>query len=83
MDLASILLWILNAFMIVLVARALFSWVDPSYQTPIGRILMQLTEPIVGPIRQVIPSTGMLDLSVMVTMFMVIILRQLVATTLG
>jgi YggT family protein len=82
MALADVLLAILNAFMIVLVARALFSWFDPTYQTAVGRFLFSVTEPIVGPVRQVIPSTGMLDLSVMVTMFLIIILRQLVASTL-
>jgi YggT family protein len=82
MALADLLLYILNAFMIVLVARALFSWFDPTYQTPVGRLLFSITEPLVGPVRQVIPRTGVLDLSVMVTMFLIIILRQLIATTL-
>ncbi|HYJ13117.1 MAG TPA: YggT family protein [Thermomicrobiales bacterium] len=82
MSLADLLLSILNAFMIVLVARALFSWFDPTYQTVVGRFLFSVTEPVVGPVRQIIPTTGMLDLSVMVTMFLIIILRQLVASTL-
>lgn len=83
MSLAELLNTILTIFMFVLVARALFSWFDPTYQTPVGRFLFSITEPIVGPVRQVIPSTGVLDLSVMVTMFLIIILRQLVMTTLG
>ncbi len=83
MALAEILNTVLTIFMFILVARALFSWFDPTYQTPVGRFLFSITEPIVGPVRQVIPSTGVLDLSVMVTMFLIIILRQLVVSTLG
>ena len=82
MALAEILNTVLTIFMFILVARALFSWFDPTYQTPVGRFLFSITEPIVGPVRQVIPSTGVLDLSVMVTMFLIIILRQLVVSTL-
>lgn len=83
MSLAELLNTILTIFMFILVARALFSWFDPTYQTPVGQFLLKLTEPIVGPVRQVIPNTGVLDLSVMVTMFLIIILRQLVVATLG
>lgn len=82
MDLASLLLLIINALTILLVARALFSWVDPGMQTPVGRFLRDVTEPIVAPVRQVIPPMGMLDLSIMVTMLLLIILRQLVASAL-
>lgn len=82
MDLASLLLTILNVFTIVLVARALYSWVDPGMTSPIGKFLRDVTEPIVAPIRQVIPPMGMLDLSIMVTMLLLIVLRQLVASTL-
>ncbi|HYI26029.1 MAG TPA: YggT family protein [Thermomicrobiales bacterium] len=82
MDLAGLLLTILNVLTILLVARALFSWFDPGFQTAVGRFLFNVTEPIVAPVRQVIPSTGMLDLSIMVTMLLIIVLRQLIATTL-
>ena len=82
MDLASILRSIRNILTILLVARALFSWFDPGLSTPVGRFLRDETEPIVGPVRQVIPPMGMLDLSIMVTMLLLIVLRQLIASAL-
>jgi YggT family protein len=82
MDLASILLSILNILTILLVARALFSWFDPGLSTPVGRFLREVTEPIVAPVRQVIPPVGMLDLSIMVTMLLLIVLRQVIASAL-
>ncbi len=82
MDLAGLLFLILNILTILLVARALFSWFDPGFNTQVGRFLFSITEPIVAPVRQVIPSTGMLDLSIMVTLLLLFVLRQLIASAL-
>lgn len=79
MSLAELLLQILNIFSLLLLARAIYSWVDPRMTSTVGRFLLGITEPIVGPVRQVIPRSGMLDLSVMVTMVLIIILRQLIS----
>lgn len=46
-----------------IVGRALISWVDPRGTNPISRFLFELTEPIVGPIRSVVPRIGMIDIS--------------------
>lgn len=83
MDLAGILLAILNILSLLLIARALFSWFDPGFTSSIGKILFDITEPIVAPVRQVLPSTGMLDLSIMVTLLLLVILRQLIASALA
>ncbi len=82
MDLASFLLTILNILTFLLIARALFSWIDPGLNSTVGKFLRDVTEPIVAPVRQVIPPMGMLDLSIMVTMLLLIVLRQLIATAL-
>jgi YggT family protein len=83
MDLAGFLLTILNILTILLVARALFSWFDPGMTTTIGKFLKDVTEPIVAPVRQVMPPTGMLDLSIMVTMLLLIVLRQVISSALA
>jgi YggT family protein len=83
MDLGSLLITILNIVSLLLVARALFSWFDPGFNSTVGKLLFDVTEPIVAPVRQVIPSTGGFDLSIMVTMLLLIILRQLVASALA
>ncbi|CAN5764345.1 hypothetical protein BH20CHL3_BH20CHL3_09340 [soil metagenome] len=82
MDFASFLLTILNILTFLLIARALFSWFDPGLSSTVGKFLCDVTEPIVAPVRQVIPPMGMLDLSIMVTMLLLIVLRQLIAATL-
>lgn len=58
--LVVVLLWLL------VLGRVLLSWVDPMGRTQAGRMLFQLTEPLLAPIRSVLPRTGMLDLSPLV-----------------
>ncbi|MFY8274303.1 YggT family protein [Pseudoalteromonas sp. SSDWG2] len=49
----------------VLIIRAILSWVSQGYN-PIEAILHQLTEPLLRPIRKIIPPIGGLDLSILV-----------------
>jgi YggT family protein len=78
----SLLLTILNIYSFVLFGRAIMSWFDPTFSSSIGRIIYDVTEPVIAPIRQVIPPIGGLDLSIMVTIFLVIILQRLIASAL-
>lgn len=82
MNLASLLIAVLNILSLLLLARALFSWFDPSFNSTVGKLLFDVTEPIIAPVRQVVPSGGGFDLSIMVTMLLLIVLRQLVASAL-
>lgn len=81
-DLASFLLTILNIFTFILIGRALISWFDPTYHTSIGKILYDLTEPIIAPIRRVVPPMGMFDMSIIVAFILIIVLRELIASAL-
>ena len=46
-----------------LLGRVLVSWISPRYDNPLSQFLYDMTEPILRPIRSVLPRTGMLDLS--------------------
>lgn len=78
MDLPQLLLSLLNIYSLVLLVRALMSWFDPTFSSAVGRIVFQMTEPVVAPVRQVMPSMGGIDLSIMVTIFLCIILQRLI-----
>lgn len=73
---------IYNIIFILLLARAVFSWIrpDPYHKIlgPLSRITYQLTEPMLAPIRKMLPSTGMVDWSPMVLIFGLIVLRSIV-----
>ncbi len=71
----------IQIYMIVLFARALMSWFPISPQSPfaiVQRILFDLTEPIMAPVRRIIPPAGMFDLSLLVISFGLILLRNIV-----
>ena len=49
----------------VLILRAILSWISQG-QNPIEHLVIQLTEPLLSPIRKVVPTIGGLDLSMLV-----------------
>ena len=62
----------------VLIIRAIMSWFVQGYNPMVG-LLVQLTEPILAPVRRIIPPLGGLDLSVLI----VLIAIQAVRVVLG
>jgi YggT family protein len=77
---------IFNFFYILILARVIFSWirVDPYHPTwgPILRFVYQMTEPIMAPVRNVMPSMGGLDLSPIIVLFGIDILRRILISAL-
>ncbi|AOT07169.1 YggT family protein [Pseudoalteromonas luteoviolacea] len=61
----------------ILVIRALLSWVVQGYN-PAAAVFEQLTEPLLRPVRKVIPPLGGLDLSIMVVLIGMMFLQRLV-----
>ncbi|BDX05794.1 YggT family protein [Planctobacterium marinum] len=59
-EIFSLLFW-------VLIIRALLSWFSQGHN-PIEMVLHQLTEPMLAPIRKIIPPMGGLDLSVLIAL---------------
>jgi YggT family protein len=76
-QIADLILLALQIFTYALIGRALISWVDPAGRWPISRILHDVTEPFVAPIRQVVPRTGAIDLSFIVAFVVLWVLRRL------
>ncbi len=61
---------------IALLARVVLSWINLGSDNPFVTIVYQITEPILAPIRRVLPAFGTLDLSPMVAMLAVWIVSQ-------
>jgi len=51
---------------VAFLGRVVMSWVSPKGGDPLSAMLYQVTEPFLAPIRRVLPSAGMFDLSPMV-----------------
>lgn len=61
----------------VLIIRAILSWVSQG-NNPLEHLFHQLTEPLVAPIRRVIPAVGGLDLSPMILIILLMFIMKLV-----
>ena len=66
------------ALWLVILGRVLLSWVNPRFEGPIGRFLFETTEPLLAPIRRLLPQTGMIDFSPLVLLIGLGILMRLV-----
>ena len=75
----NVLMTFLRIMEFAIVIRALLSWVDPGMRNPISQFLVQLTEPIIAPIRRAIPSIGMIDISPMVAILVIVVLQQMLS----
>jgi YggT family protein len=71
----SLLLQVLS---LAILFRVLLSWVDPMGNMRVSQILRDLTEPILAPIRSVLPSMGMFDFSPIVAMLLLQALGRLI-----
>ena len=68
----------ITALWLIVVARVLLSWVNPTFSGPVARFLYDTTEPLLAPIRRLLPKTGTLDLSPLVLMLVLGFVMQLV-----
>lgn len=65
LEMLGFLGWLLNLYSWVIIAAALITWVSPDPRNPIVKFLRQVTEPVLAPVRRVLPpwKTGGLDFS--------------------
>jgi YggT family protein len=67
-----------QAMLFAILGRVLISWIDPMGNMRVTQILREITEPILAPIRSVLPSIGMIDLSPLVAMLLLQLLHNLI-----
>ncbi len=68
--------WTLQLLIALLFLQAILSWVNP--HAPIQPALNQLTDPMLGPIRKIIPLVGGVDLSPMALMLAIYVVLELI-----
>jgi YggT family protein len=62
----------------LVLGRVIVSWVDPQGRNTISRQVISMTEPLLAPIRRLLPATGMLDLSALILMLILSMLLEVV-----
>jgi len=70
---------LIDIYSFVVLASVILSWVRLPPEHPIVRVTNALTEPVLAPIRRVLPDVGGLDFSPMVLLVALRILRNLIA----
>lgn len=63
---------------LAILARVVLSWFRVAPYHPAVAFLYQITEPILRPLRQVIPPLGMIDISPIVALILMDIVRQII-----
>ena len=85
MSLASLVDWLIRAYIWILIASAILSWLvafdvinrrNP-FVTKVGLFIYRLTEPLLRPIRRVLPLIAGVDLSPLVLILLLMFVRNL------
>jgi YggT family protein len=64
----SFIFLLIEVLSLAILFRVLLSWVDPLGNMRITQMLRDLTEPILAPIRSILPQTMMFDFSPIIAM---------------
>ena len=70
-----------SAYVLVaaILIRIIFSWTNFDPENPIAQVIQQITEPILQPLRQIIPRMGMMDISSLVAIVLLSVIASMVA----
>ncbi len=80
--LAKLINIIFTAYIFIVIARAVISWVNADPYNPVVRFLIQATDPVLEKIRRYVPPMGGLDLSPMLLIFGLVFLQSYIVPTL-
>jgi YggT family protein len=81
----GIIAWVLQAYVIVIFARVILSWFPITPGTPLAsaaRLLYALTEPVLGPIRRVLPPMRLGGMGLDLSPIIVLIGIQIISSAL-
>jgi len=79
-SLFTLFLWLL---ILAVFLRSLMSWFPISQDNEAARLLYRITEPLLEPVRRVLPRTGMIDFSGMVVIILLYVMIEVVRRAAG
>ena len=79
---AVLLKWVLQVYMWMVIARALISWVSADPYNPIVQFLIRSTEPVLRPVRRLLPLPGGMDFSPLVVILALVFLQNFLVPSL-
>lgn len=72
-----------KVFIYGVVIQAILSWINPGTYNPAVSLLYSLTEPVLRPVRKLLPPIGGMDLSPLLAVLALEVLRRLLVPLLG
>jgi len=76
--------FLLDMYMWVIIARAVISWVNADPYNPIVRFVYEITEPLLGRIRRLLPlSMGGIDFSPIILIMAIMFVQSVLLSTLA
>jgi len=77
-----ILYGLISLYILLILIRIVFSWGMVSYSNRLMRFLVDVTEPLLGPLRRIIPPLGWMDISPIVAFIILWLFQQAIGGTL-
>ena len=79
--LVDIVSTLLTVLWFAIFARAIVSWFPIDQDGPIVKVLDAITEPILGPLRRVVPRVGLFDITPMVAILIIIVIQSVLKSS--
>jgi YggT family protein len=73
---------LISLYILFIFMRVIFSWGMISYRNRVMRFLVDVTEPMLGPLRRMLPPLGQMDISPLVAILILWLFQQAIAGTL-
>ena len=77
-QLIGIVNFLFDLYSFILLARVLVSWFPVDRYNPLVQWLYRLTEPVLAPIRRLLPPAGAIDFSPILAFVLLIVARRIV-----
>ncbi|RLJ18820.1 YggT family protein [bacterium endosymbiont of Escarpia laminata] len=68
---------LINIFLFAILIQVILSWINPGAYNPVSALLYSLTDPVMRPARRILPPISGLDLSPMLVMIGLVLLKML------
>ncbi|MBI4233811.1 MAG: YggT family protein [Chloroflexi bacterium] len=79
---AQFVFYLTTVLYVAIIVRAILSWLPLSQNNPISTVVFQITEPVLAPLRRIIPRVGAFDFSPVVALILLFAIQQLVRSLL-
>jgi YggT family protein len=71
---------LIEVLLVAIVARAVISWFPINPRSPLVTILNDITEPVLAPLRKIVPQLGMVDITPMIAMLVLFFIQRAISS---